>query len=78
MRLGKVLCKWRLLNDLTLRDFAPQLGVSAPTLMRIENGYEMDVSTFKKILDWLMEDEGNRKHVGRRAVVFTKEGKGDA
>lgn len=36
-----------------LRDTAKAIGISAPTLMRIENGRVPDVETFGKVCQWL-------------------------
>ena len=73
MRIGKLLIKWRLLNDLSQRDFSRELGFSSATLMRVEHGYEPDVRTFKKILDWMMEDDGKRcQPQKRRSMPLSK------
>lgn len=58
MRLGKVLKKYRLMCELDLRTLAKEIGTSAPTLMRLEMGHDPEYRTFKKILDWLSEEEG--------------------
>ena len=39
--------------ELDLRGAAKLMGISAPTLMRIESGRAMDAETFMKILGWL-------------------------
>ena len=36
-----------------LRDTAPEIGVSAATLSRIENGKQPDLLTFEKLCRWL-------------------------
>lgn len=40
-------------GDAKLRETADQIGVSAPTLLRIEAGRIPDVQTFGKICQWL-------------------------
>lgn len=59
-------------GDAKLRDTAKAIGISAPTLMRIEAGRIPDVQTFGKICQWLqvspesflgynqIEDQGDR------------------
>lgn len=53
MKLGIVMKKYRLMMELDLRTLAKEIGISAPTLMRLEHGYDSDYRTFKKVLDWL-------------------------
>lgn len=55
MRLGELLKKWRIMNELGLRDMAKDLGVSTSTLSRIERGENMDGASLAKILKWLLE-----------------------
>ena len=76
MRLGNLLTKWRLFNDMPIRGLAQEIGIGSATLMRIEHGYDPDVKTFKKILLWLMEDQGKRGATSqRRAYALSKESK---
>lgn len=42
-----------------LREAAKEIGVSAPTLMRVENGRIPDVTTFGRICDWLEVSPGD-------------------
>lgn len=58
MRLGEVLRKWRLMSTLNTRDVARDIGVSAPTLNRVERGEAMDAVTLSKILVWLFKKGG--------------------
>ena len=58
MRLGDVLRKWRLMNELDLRSVGKQIGVSAATLLRIEQGHSPDANTFMLVLNWLMSKNG--------------------
>ncbi len=39
--------------DLTVREAAKEIGISAPTLSRVERGYAMDGTTLATILRWL-------------------------
>ena len=54
MRLGDVLRKWRRLSDTGIREAAKQIGISAPTLSRIERGENMDGAVLAKVLVWLL------------------------
>jgi transcriptional regulator with XRE-family HTH domain len=54
MRLGSVLRKYRTMREITVRDLAKEMGISFPTLSRIEHGLPMDATTLMKILNWLM------------------------
>lgn len=55
--LGKVLKKYRMMSELTLRDVAYEMGISAPTLMRIESGSVPDGETLMAVFNWLMLKE---------------------
>lgn len=52
-QLGKMITLWRAVHQLSFRDLAPQIGISSATLLRIEQGYEVDTATFFKLLEWL-------------------------
>lgn len=54
MRLARLLKSWRAVADLSIRDAAKEIGVSTPTLSRIERGEEMNGQTLAKILTWMM------------------------
>lgn len=43
-------------DKLTLRELARLIGVSAPTLSRIESGNEPNIVTFGQICEWLRYD----------------------
>ncbi len=45
----------RLVDDLNLRQAARQIGISASTLSRIENGNPPEIETFGRICQWLKE-----------------------
>lgn len=53
MRIGQILRRWRLAEDLTLREVAKQMGVNFTTLSRIEQGQPMDGRTLATILAWM-------------------------
>lgn len=53
MRLGIVLKKYRAMQEVTVRDLAQDVGVSAATMCRIENGMDCDSTTLMKIFNWL-------------------------
>jgi transcriptional regulator with XRE-family HTH domain len=53
-KLGAVLRCYRLLKELDLRTLGKEIGLSAPTLMRIEQGRSVDAETLLKILNWML------------------------
>ena len=53
-KLGEVLRCYRLLREKDLRTLGKEIGLSAPTLMRIEAGRACDADTLLKILNWLL------------------------
>jgi transcriptional regulator with XRE-family HTH domain len=55
MKLGEVISRWRKMSDIPIRDAAKDIGVSAPTLSRIENGKPSDGRSLARILTWLMQ-----------------------
>lgn len=65
MRLGKVLADYRYANRLGVRELAQDIGVSHPTLNRIEHDENCDGETLIKILAWLFGKSlpsENRRH----------------
>jgi len=54
MQLGDMIKKWRVMQERTLRAVAVEMGISASTLMRFENGEGCDSDTFAKILGWCL------------------------
>jgi transcriptional regulator with XRE-family HTH domain len=56
MRIGIIIKKWRLVNEITIRDLAAEIGISAATLYRVETGRAPDGLTLIKIFDWLCHD----------------------
>ena len=57
MQLGVVLEKWRWAQKITFRDAAKSIGISYPTLNRIERGEAMDGKTLARILQWLFSED---------------------
>jgi transcriptional regulator with XRE-family HTH domain len=53
-KLGTMVRKKR--GEAKLRDTAEVIGISAATLMRVENGRIPDVATFGKLCNWLGEN----------------------
>ena len=45
MRLARLLKSWRAVTDLSIREAAAEIGISTPTLSRIERGEEMNGDT---------------------------------
>jgi transcriptional regulator with XRE-family HTH domain len=58
--LGEMLTLYRAAHGLTVRDLAPRMGISYPTLNRIERGEQCDVPTFLKLVAW-MHEAGSRR-----------------
>lgn len=55
MRIGEIIRKWRLMSELDLRTVGKQIGISAATLMRLEQGRDTDAATMFKVLAWMGE-----------------------
>lgn len=53
MKLGEVLRKWRIMSERDLRSVGAEIGISAATLMRLEQGRDPDGKTLAKVLAWL-------------------------
>jgi transcriptional regulator with XRE-family HTH domain len=51
--LGEMLTLYRAVHRLTVRELAPVIGISYPTLSRIERGGVCDVPTLLKLFAWL-------------------------
>lgn len=56
MNIGEVLKDWRLMEKMPLREAASRLGLSVPTLQRIENGKEMERKTMLRLIVFLFEN----------------------
>ena len=69
MKLGKVIRTYRVVNELSLRALGQEIGISAATLMRIEQGLDPDGPTLVKVQAWLaqpmqsVEKNGDRKRM---------------
>ena len=64
MKLGKVIRKYRVTSELSLRDVGKEIGIGAATLMRLEQGRDPDGKTMSKVLAWLFTtEEGDRPRV---------------
>lgn len=48
---------YRVKYEMGIRECAKEIGISAPTLSRIENGKDCDIKSFSKLLNWLMRHE---------------------
>jgi transcriptional regulator with XRE-family HTH domain len=59
MRIGTLIRRWRSFEELTICDVAKELGISAPTLSRIENGEERSGETLAAILRWMLPRDEN-------------------
>lgn len=71
MRLGRVLRAYRHREEWDLRHMGHLLGISAATLLRIENGFAPEGRTLAKILNWLMQDaeptKAQQERIAKRA-----------
>jgi len=56
MKLSELIYDWRILERLTLRQAAEQIGIPFQTLHRIESGKPMEGRTLAVILNWLMSE----------------------
>lgn len=56
-RLGEMFRLYRTVRGRSLRELAPQIGISHATLMRIETGQSMDADTLMKLWAWMLADE---------------------
>ena len=57
MRIGSVLHKWRINSDVSTRDLGKQVGVSASTISRIENGEDISAAAMLALIVWLFGKE---------------------
>lgn len=57
MKLGKVIRRYRVTSELSLRDVGKDIGIGAATLMRLEQGRDPDGATLTKVLMWLLRAE---------------------
>lgn len=57
MRIGMLLKKWRLVNELSIRQVAEEVGIGAATLYKIETGKPIDATTQLKLFNWLFAEE---------------------
>ena len=55
--IGKVLRSYRVLREIGVRDLGKEIGVSAATISRIEQGKPCDGRTFVKIFNWLFKEQ---------------------
>jgi hypothetical protein len=54
MVLGNVIRKWRICEERTLRSVSSDIGISLPTLQRLEMGEKCDGDTLAAVLMWLI------------------------
>lgn len=66
MKLGAVVRKYRVTSELTLRQVGKEIGIGPATLMRIEQGRDIDGATLAKVLGWLMSNEMTARN-GKKA-----------
>lgn len=54
--LGEMLRLYSMMRRLTVRQLAPEIGVSIATLSRIERGHAMDADTLMKVIHWALKE----------------------
>jgi transcriptional regulator with XRE-family HTH domain len=59
MKLGQVIRRYRVTGEVSLRDMGKDIGISAATLMRLEQGRDPDGATLTKVLIWLFRPTTN-------------------
>lgn len=59
-RLGEMLRLYRTVRGWSLREIAPDIGISHATLMRIETGQAFDADTLLKLWAWMMAKGSER------------------
>ena len=62
MKLGTVIRKYRVTSELTLRDVGKEIGIGPATLMRLEQGRDIDGKTLGKVLAWLFKVDARNGH----------------
>jgi DNA-binding Xre family transcriptional regulator len=61
MRIALLLKKWRLINEIQVKELAAELGISKATMYRLESGGGIDGETLMKIFNWLTQEvEGGK------------------
>ena len=63
--LGEMLRLYRMVRGMTLRQLAPQIGISTATLMRIEYGQAFDAVTLLKLWAWLTSQTAAARSSGK-------------
>lgn len=63
MRLGAIIRRWRVIEEIPLKVLAAEIGINPSTLGRVEREENTDAQTFLKVLAWLTgkpdaEEEG--------------------
>lgn len=61
MRLGELLKRYRQYRDITVRELAKEIRISAPTISRIERGNDCDSHTLIQILIWMAQPKAEAK-----------------
>jgi transcriptional regulator with XRE-family HTH domain len=57
MRLGEMLRLWRTVRNLDQRTVAKEIGISAATLCRAEQGKAFDARSMARVIAWMIEPE---------------------
>lgn len=57
MVIGKVIRKWRVTSEISLRDAADAMKLDQATLLRVEQGKMPSAETLRNIVFWLLKDD---------------------
>jgi DNA-binding XRE family transcriptional regulator len=55
IKIGRLLKVYRTIHDIGQRALAREIGLSAPTICRVENGMKPDCDTTIKLIDWMFK-----------------------
>ena len=61
MKAAEVIKKYRIMNEMSQRKLADEIGVDHSTFCRFENGEDISARTMMSIINWLFEDATNKK-----------------
>jgi transcriptional regulator with XRE-family HTH domain len=56
MKIGDLIRTWRVLEKMTLRGMADEIGLAVETYRRVERGDELQGRTLAKVIRWMLED----------------------
>lgn len=69
--IGKLLVAYRQKHDVTLRQLAAELEVSASTVSRLETGKQIDSENCIKVINWLFKVDNENPKVDKHLYQGT-------